>query len=156
MIHIFKRKLTSILILFILISFISCSDGPRLPYWLEGTWASGDSIGFSGEAWTELNDTMLIGEGLFNMPDNTILIEELNIFISGGSMHYAAIVPDQNEGYEIIFTASYISSDSLVFENPEHDYPKKIIYIRKPGNKLQVMIIGDSDENAEVLTLTKL
>jgi hypothetical protein len=124
--------------------------------WLEGTWASGDSIGFSGEAWTKANSKLLLGEGLFNMPDNSIMIEELSIHISGDKMYYSAIVPDQNEGREVSFMATYIGADSLVFENPEHDYPKKIIYSLNHEKQLEVHIIGEDDAEANILTLSKI
>ncbi len=44
---------------------------------------------------------------------------------------------------------------SLVSENPEHDYPKKIIYSINQKKQLEVRIIG-KDDDVDILRLTKI
>lgn len=132
------------------------SPGPQLPLWLEGTWASGDTIGLTAESWEKINDHYMSGEGLFATSDGKSVIEILNIFIQEGTLVYTALVPGENNGHEIIFTDSHLNPDSLVFKNPGHDYPKKIIYHRAGEEKVNVYLYGKNKEADKMITLRKV
>lgn len=150
-------KKTSAFLLLIAIFMITACDQTqvKLPVWLEGNWTTGDTLGLSAEAWEVINDQYMSGEGLFITKDNSSVIELLNIFIKDGVLFYTAIVPNQNNGEEIMFIDTQNYADSLVFENPLHDYPKKIIYYKKDFNTVAVYIYGDGDEYQKI-TLRKV
>ncbi|MDT8393103.1 MAG: DUF6265 family protein [Bacteroidales bacterium] len=141
----------------ILLLAIACtSTGPQLPLWLEGTWATGDSIGLTAESWEKINDHYMSGEGLFATSDGKSVVEILNIFIQEGTLVYTALVPNENNGHEIIFTDTQLNPDSLVFNNPGHDYPKKIIYHRAGEDKVNVYLYGNKKEADKLITLKKV
>jgi hypothetical protein len=127
----------------------------KLPDWLEGQWETGDSIGFTTESWEKINSQFMTGEGLFILPDNQTVVEVLNIFIRDGLLFYTAMLPNQNNGEEIMFIDSQNNPDSLVFENPLHDYPKKIIYYKKSNDIIEVSIFGEEKEGANKIILKR-
>lgn len=141
----------------VMIIFTACvRTGPQLPTWLEGTWSTGDSIGLTAESWEKINDQYMSGEGLFTTPDGKFVVEMLNIFIREGNLIYTALVPGENDGQEIIFIDSNLHPDSLVFKNPKHDYPKKIIYYRENPDKVRVYLFGNNANPDKTITLTKV
>ena len=130
--------------------------GPQMPTWLEGTWTTNDTIGLVAESWEVINSDFMSGEGLFITRDDKTIIEVLSIFIRDGVLYYAALLPDQNKGAEIIFMETQLNPDSLVFENPKHDYPKKIIYNKLNDASVEVLIFGDAKKADNILLLTKV
>jgi hypothetical protein len=146
------KSISAILLLSAVIMITACDQKKvSLPVWLEGNWATGDTLGLSAEAWEVINDEYMSGEGLFILKDNSSVIELLNIFIKDGVLFYAAIVPNQNNGEEIMFMDTQNHPDSLVFENPLHDYPKKIIYHKQNRETVAVYIYGDDDDYQKII-----
>ena len=64
--------------------------------------------------------------------------EFLSIRLVEGKLAYVSIPSRQTE---TVFPLVQISANVLVFENPTHDYPQRIIY-RKEGNDLTARIEG--------------
>ena len=56
----------------------------------------------------------------------------------------------QNNGEEIMFINTKKNPDSLVFENPSHDYPKKIVYHRLSNVSTKVYIYGNDNDPDEI------
>ena len=151
------NRLSHFLVLLALASLIfsSCDQqSASLPTWMEGTWETGDTLGFTVEKWEVINKEFMSGEGLFLMKDGTTIVEILSIFIRDGVLFYTAILPNQNNGKEIMFIDTHKNPDSLVFENPSHDYPKKIVYHKQSLTKIDVFIYGE-DENPNKITINK-
>ena len=128
----------------------------KLPPWLEGQWETGDSVGFTTESWEKINDQFMTGEGLFITPDGKTVIELLHIFIREDVLFYAAMLPDQNNGEEILFIHTNNNPDSLVFENPKHNYPKKIVYYKKTDDFIEVSIYGNEEDRVKTILLKKI
>ena len=141
----------------IIFSISACEQKQaKLPEWLEGQWETGDTLGFIAESWEIINDQYMAGEGLFVAEDGSNIIEVLNIFVKDGVLFYAAMVPNQNSGEEILFIETFYQNDSLVFENPAHDYPKKITYCKKQADLIEVYISGGDDEEINMFSLKKI
>ena len=60
-----------------------------------------------------------------------------------GSIAYQATVPNQNDGATIEFLLTAGGETSWTFENPQHDFPKKIEYVLADSNTLNVFVSGD-------------
>ena len=58
------------------------------------------------------------------------------------SITYSANVMGQNNDKAVPFTLTTANTNSLVFENPAHDYPQKIVYQKNKSNGLVVTISG--------------
>lgn len=139
-----------------LLMLMGCSEtGPELPYWLEGEWNTGNEAGFAGEFWNIENDTLLRGQGLVLIGNTKHVMEEISIYTSNGALYYGARVADQNEGKAILFKASYINNGHLVFENPGHDFPTRIVYKLASQDTLEVNISGRDAEDNRIITMYK-
>lgn len=142
-----------LLILTIIIAGACSPSGPELPLWLDGEWKTNNTSGFMGENWRLENDTLLLGQGMVHVADKISVMEETCIFISKGLMYYGAKVSDQNKGRQILFMASYIEPGHVVFENPGHDFPTRIVYKLKEDNVLEINISGRDEEDSRTFVL---
>jgi hypothetical protein len=150
------NKARQILILLFVIILSSCSSPePELPLWLEGDWKTNNKSGFAGEHWQMVNDTLMSGEGLVHMAGQYRVMEKISIFSSNGNLYYEATVSNQNEGKQVLFKASYIAPGHLVFINPEHDFPTRIVYKLKEKTLLEVNLSGRDKEDTRTIAMFK-
>lgn len=110
--------------------------------WITGTWSRTDKKpGSSGvEIWQKVSNTELTGRGINLKGKDTTFVEKLKIIVKGNDIFYMADVPENKE--PVLFKLTSVSATSLVFENPQHDFPKKISY-ELTGVKLKATISGD-------------
>lgn len=95
------------------------------PDFLQGTWKMENRGTY--EHWDRLNDQTLKGFSYQIAAGQMKVSEYLNISRRGNGISYTAAVLNQNGGEGISFELT--ESDSMyVFENPRHDFPKKIVY----------------------------
>ncbi len=112
---------------------------PDFPGFLQGTWKMHDKNIF--ERWDKLNDNSLKGFSYTLENGQMSVIEYLDISRSGNEIIYAANVLGQNDGKKIEFRQTR-SASAFVFENPDHDFPKKIFYHMISDNELFVQVSG--------------
>jgi hypothetical protein len=101
----------------------------RLMNRLLGEWIDAptpDSTIFH-EKWERGSGSDLEGMGYVMLGRDTISIEHLRILHTDTGTFYSAAMPTQNEGRAVLFRLTS-ASDSLVFENPQHDFPTRIVY----------------------------
>lgn len=106
----------------------------EMPYWLEGHWMHMDSPDTvrSGEVWRTGAEGSMYGIGYEIHHQDTVFMEKLRIETVGHSILYTVDVPHNPTPVHFMLVNS--SYDKWVFENPEHDFPNSIAYIRnKPG-----------------------
>ncbi len=83
-----------------------------------------------------------VGKG-FRIRDNVESVTEtLEVKVIDGAVYYLATVPNQNNGAAVRFKLSSVTDDSVVFENPDHDFPKKIVYRRSGADALVAEVTG--------------
>lgn len=123
--------------------------------WLEGTWFEMDHAGFR-ETWQWQNDQMITGFGFTTENDDTLVSEKLQIFVKNTDIFYQSLVFGHNHNQEIGFRLTYKTADSLVFNNPDHDFPKYIIYRKLGSDSLRVYVrdgFGDGSKGFELTLL---
>lgn len=128
---------------FLLLTIIvsACRQDASMPLYLQGKWKVQDQNTY--EEWQIENDTLMTGKG-FKIIDGTEIIKEiLSIKYSNKTLIYSATVPDQNEGQTIQFKNQNSNPDNLIFENKNHDFPKKITYTKTSQESMTVNIQGD-------------
>lgn len=112
---------------------------------LVGHWMAvnaGDSLHFH-EVWRIDDHDQLTGTGCALMGKDTVFLEELAIRKgSDGLIRYIAHIPAQHHGSPVPFTATHVG-DSLVFENPAHDHPQRIAYVRAAHGGWLVTVSSD-------------
>ncbi|HEY0356451.1 MAG TPA: hypothetical protein VGC29_09615, partial [Flavisolibacter sp.] len=87
----------------------------------------------------------MMGKGFRIVEQDTLPLETVILKFVNGTISYNPTVPDQNEGKEVSFILNEIKEGQYIFQNPEHDFPKKIQY--EPGSEiLKVTISGNQNE----------
>lgn len=102
--------------------------------WLTGSRAD-TTLGFF-ENWTSTGDSCLSGNGFQVTDGDTIFEESLSVKRIGNNWTY--IVRYGTE--ETHFTLANEPGDSLVFQNPDNEFPKRITYIKKVGGAITAII----------------
>lgn len=140
-----KHILTCILILFAFSAF----SQKKLPTFLAGTWKVENKDVY--ERWDILNATSMKGFSYIENSGKMSITEYLEIAPSPkGEFQYVATVLEQNNGKEIAFKMK--EEDSIfIFENPQHDFPKKIIYKKIKENTLEVTLSSEKKSNTYML-----
>lgn len=96
--------------------------------WLMGRWQNTSAKGLLTEIWRKENDSTLVGQSYFIAGRDTLSFENIRLEQRNGILSYIPTVRDQNMGQAIYFTLTLSTDSTLVFENPEHDFPQKISY----------------------------
>lgn len=110
--------------------------------WLLGRWQNTSEEGTVSESWSKADDSTFRGSGLFMMGTDTLSKEELRLEQRGEELFYVPTVKNQNEGKAVRFKMTSLTEKTVVFENPEHDFPQKITYARVTNDSLQAEISG--------------
>jgi len=112
--------------------------------WLLGTWAIEEIDGIrTMEFWEKNDDGFYIGCNV-SLDENgdTIFRENIEIKNIDKLQYYVVTVPDQNNGLEIRFKLVSNDSGKLIFENSEHDFPQRIVYVKEGSDSLHAYIEG--------------
>ncbi len=111
--------------------------------WLVGTW-NRTNISKPGrtfhERWEEIGEHRLRGYGVTMQGQDTVFLEKITILIKENNLYYVADVPDNK--HPVYFKLTSVNDSGFVCENPEHDFPKKIVY-QFDGATLKAQISGD-------------
>jgi hypothetical protein len=110
--------------------------------WLEGTWTRTNvKPGRSAkEIWQKISATEWHGLGISMKGTDTSFVEKLKLLIKDNTIFYVADIVENKE--PVYFKLTSITDNSFTCENPQHDFPKKIIY-QKEGDKVKATISGD-------------
>jgi Domain of unknown function (DUF6265) len=108
--------------------------------WLAGCWAAEAGEAGSGEQWLPLAGGTMFGVGRTVKNGKTVAHEFMQIRTDPqGQVVFIAQPSGQREA---TFVASSIVQGSVVFENPQHDFPQRIRYSPMPGDRLAARIEG--------------
>lgn len=110
--------------------------------WLLGSWnRTNAKPGRSGlEIWKRISEAEFVGRGINLRGVDTTFVEKLKIISREDRIFYVADVPENKE--PVLFEATSLSQMSVTFENPKHDFPKKISY-ELIDSKLKATVSGD-------------
>jgi hypothetical protein len=110
--------------------------------WLKGTWENTMPEGRLSEKWEKINDSLYKGQSFFIKDKDTLHYETINFYQKNGKLIYEPTVKGQNNDASVSFKLTKITDSLLVFENPAHDYPQKIVYRRITDDSLAAEISG--------------
>lgn len=83
------------------------------------------------------------GQGFRVSQGDTLFAERLRIQVQDDVLYYVADVPHNLD--EVWFKLTRITKDEAVFENPQHDFPKIILYRRESEYKLYMRVEGEEN-----------
>ncbi len=108
--------------------------------WLAGCWAAVGGEPGSGEQWSRPAGGTMLGVNRSVRNSRTVAHEFMLIReTEGGGMEFVAN-PSGQAGASFVRVQQ--SRDEVVFENPEHDFPQRILYRLIEGGLLQARIEG--------------
>jgi hypothetical protein len=107
--------------------------------WLGGCWELTRGTRHVVEQWTAPEGGTLMGISRTVADGKTTEWEFLVIREGPGRLEYVAKPSGQPEA---VFRSVTITDDEAVFENPQHDFPKRIVYRRQPDGGLTANVEG--------------
>jgi hypothetical protein len=111
--------------------------------WLTGCWALDGRDPGSTEQWMAPAGKSMLGVNRTVSNDQTVAFEFMRIIEDDdGNIIFIALPSGQEKAK---FTLTAISDSEVVFENPQHDFPQKIIYRQDDENSLVGRIEGMSN-----------
>ena len=107
--------------------------------WLHGCWERTTRSGRAFETWTPRGSGEILGTARLMSEARDRETERLRIYRRGDTLVYEAHPESQAL---TVFPLRVHSADSLVFENPAHDFPQRIVYTRV-GNDSLVAVVSN-------------
>lgn len=109
-------------------------------YALEGTWKMNTKRGAICEEWKKMNKNYLQSKGYMIRGKDTILSERVALTNAKEGIFYTSTVEDQNNKQPVAFRMTGSENNVFVFENPLHDFPKRIVYKLVTADSLHAYI----------------
>lgn len=152
----------AILILILALTFTSCLKSKEaskivVADWLLGNWENKSDEGDLLETWKKVNDSLYDGESYFIKGKDTLHFEKIQMKQKGEALFYIATVKGQNNDKPVTFKHNDTIEKQLVFENPKHDFPQKIVYsqITKDSIIIQISGIQQGKSSSERFSMKK-
>lgn len=108
--------------------------------WLEGEWTgtAGDVV--MQESWKKVNDDLFTAHAFVLAGTDTVFQEKVRLRNLNDTVYYIVFiegVPDSTS-----FMLTKFDKGEAVFENPEHDFPQKIVYKKSGEDSLYATVEG--------------
>src|SRR5215210_3373818 len=107
--------------------------------WMAGCWERRADNLVVTEQWSFPRAKMMFGTGQTTRGDSTIEYEHTRIFERDGRLVYSAQPSGQTPAE---FVADSVSGFSVIFSNPAHDFPQRVIYKRLTPDSLLGRVEG--------------
>ena len=107
---------------------------------LPGEWHSEKNTSITVEHWEKISEKTYEGYGKFiNKTDRTeVMTESLRLVEMSGEIFYLAKV--SHNKFPVPFKLIESNDTTLIFENSEHDFPKRIEYSFTGNDKMNVTV----------------
>jgi hypothetical protein len=114
-------------------------QAPQLPTWLAGCWERRTGNLETLEMWMPPAGALMLGASR-TLADGALReYEQLILRAEGGKLIYTASPSGQETAS---FTSTAVTDSSFIVENPQHDFPQRIIYRRRGADSLVARIEG--------------
>ena len=146
-----KTKAVAVVIFFFILTSSTPYASPPIPlrsvHWLLGDWIADDGENVTRESWTEVSPRTFegFGESRSRISNALKTSESLRLVEMSGDIYYVAKVPHNDR--PIAFKLTHYSDNSIIFENPTHDFPKKLEY-EYDGESRLVVTVSDGKNKA--------
>lgn len=112
--------------------------------WILGQWQQDSENSITTETWTKLSPNTFdgISQILSKKDDKITFVETLRIVEMSKEVFYIAKV--SHNAFPVSFKLTECSDSMAVFENADHDFPKKLVYkIEDDGRHLNVTVSNE-------------
>lgn len=111
--------------------------------WLAGDWVSEVNGRWTEELWSKPRGGLMLGVGRSGKADRAMGFEFMRITADGdGHLIFWGAPGGQSP---VAFRLVSQDETTAVFENPRHDFPKRVVY-RRDGRTLVATVSGDGDD----------
>ena len=123
--------------------------------WISGDWQTPAEGGAKiEERWMLPAGGTMIGMGRTVVGDKTVEFEFLRIEQRGDDVFYVAN-PNANCP-QTDFKLTRLTGQEVVFENPEHDFPKRIIYRKKSDSSLVASVDAGEGTKSQTFSYVRI
>lgn len=119
--------------------------------WLLGHWQNNDGHGIYSENWSQVNDSVFTAESFYIMQKDTPSSERVRLEQHGNDLFYIPTVDRQNNNQPVSFKLTKATDNQLLFENPDHDFPKSIVYTLVNKDSMVAYISGPKEGKQDTL-----
>jgi uncharacterized protein DUF6265 len=109
------------------------------PAWLAGCWEQRTGNRESLEMWMPPAGGLMLGASRTIVGGTVREYEQVMIRAEGGHLVYTASPSGQQTAS---FTSTHVTDSSFTVENPQHDFPQRIIYRRRGADSLIARVEG--------------
>ena len=140
--------------------FLLANLSPQTPTIADLAWISGDWQSASGgraqseEHWTSVAGGSMLGMSRTVAGEKTVEFEYLRIEQRADGVYYVAHPKARCPGTDFKLTKA--SATEAVFENPQHDFPKRIIYRKSGDDSLTASIDGGEGTKATTYAFRRM
>jgi uncharacterized protein DUF6265 len=110
--------------------------------WLQGCWQSTTAQATIEEQWMAPRGGTMLGMGRTVRGGSTAEYELVLIREQNGQLAYEAHPSGQPSA---TFLSTAVSEETVVFDNPEHDFPQRVGYRRQGADKIEAWIEGQAN-----------
>lgn len=123
----------------LLIGAVVLAQAVAPPAWLAGCWQLRSGNRETVEMWMPPAGGMMLGVSRTLVGGAVREYEQLRITIDSGKLVYTASPSGQQT---VSFTSTAVTDSSFTVENPQHDFPQRVIYRRSGVDSLMARIEG--------------
>ena len=120
--------------------------------WLVGDWEGPLGASTVQERWSPAAGGAMLAISRTTRATTMSAFEFLCIAERAGSLVYTA---RPNADAPTDFVLTHVDADSATFENPSHDFPKRIRYARRPDGSMAATISGAAGQRSATFVFTK-
>lgn len=136
-------------LLFISVLLFSCGEKKetkKFPLiekanWFLGSWESQSKTGNFSEHWEKLSDSTFMAVSIIKKGKDTVFHENVVLEQKNDSLFYNVDMKGDKEEATSFYLTSF-TDKQLVFENPKHDFPTKIVYTLISADSISASIHG--------------
>jgi hypothetical protein len=111
--------------------------------WMAGAWTRADADATTEEHWMAPAGNAMLGMGRSVRGGKMVEFEFMRIEVRGDGIFYVA---SPNGGDSVAFRMMEMGANRVMFYNPEHDFPKRIVYWLDEDGALHARIEGETPE----------
>lgn len=120
------------------------SAGLQHAAWMAGCWEMRGPGRTTLEMWMPPTADLMLGASRTVINGVVRESEQLRLRAAGDTLVYTALPSGQQE---TDFRSTRVGADTIVFENPAHDFPQRIIYRRSGSDSLIARVEGPGPNN---------
>jgi len=112
--------------------------------WLIGKWKMETKKGIIYEKWKSSNDSTLSGKSMLvkNTTGDTVFLEKIQLVYRNNAYYYIPVAEGQNNNQPVEFKLTSHNENGFIAENPEHDFPKRILYNLITKDSIHAVVDG--------------